>query len=446
MLRSTALAALFIAGAVLPASPAEEGFLPLLAGNTTEGWIQRGGKAAYAVEKRVLVGRTALNTPNSFLCPPKEYADFILEFEVWVDPTINSGVQIRSESSPDYRNGIVHGYQIEIDPSDRAWSGGVYDEQRRGWLANPKDDEKARKAFKVGQWNRYRVHAEGDRIRTWVNGVPVADLVDGMTRSGFIGFQVHAAKEAGLAVKWRNIRIRELPRAATGLALNTLSEQERAEGWQLLWDGRTTWGWRGLAQKELPKDRWEAKDGELLTVPAPVSEAATKAAPVNADIITDRKFSDFELALEFRLSPGANSGIKYFVRDALADGGASSVGFEYQLIDDSANADAKRGENGARSLASLYDVMPAAANKPVRPMGEWNQARIVARGRHVEHWLNGVKVLELERGSEDFRARVAKSKHRVWPGYGDEANGPILLQYHGGGVAFRNVKIRETHP
>ena len=142
------------------------------------------------------------------------------------------------------------------------------------------------------------------------------------------------------------------------------------------------------------------------------------------------------------MSPGANSGIKYFLRPgARAIDGVSSVGYEYQLIDD-ANPDASAGENAARSLASLYDVLPAAADKAKRPIGAWNEARILVRGRHVEHWLNGAKVLEFERGSQDFRERVARSKHRVFSDYGDETEGPILLQHHGGGVAFRNVVIR----
>ena len=421
------------------AAQADDGWVTLFDGKTTAGWVQRGGKAAYAVEDGALVGRTVLGEKNSFLCPPKEYADFVLEFEVWVDPKLNSGVQVRSASSPGYRNGVVHGYQIEIDPSERAWSGGIYDEQGRGWLVNPKDDPAAQKAFKVGEWNRYRVEAAGDRLRTWVNDVPVSDLTDGWARSGFIGFQVHQAKEAGLVVKWRAIRLKELAPVKTGLTPNTLTDAERGAGWQLLWDGRTTWGWRDLKAKEFPKEHWAIEGGVLSAV-----KPALGAPPGNGDIVTDRPYGDFELVAEFRLSPGANSGIKYFVRtDVMADGGQSSVGLEYQVIDDVGNPDVAQGKGGVRTTAALYDVYGAAPDKPVKPMGEWNQARIVARGRHVEHWLNGAKVLEFERGSEDFKKHVAEGKHRVWPGYGEWAEGLVLLQHHGGGVSYRNVKIRE---
>jgi hypothetical protein len=358
---------------------------------------------------------------------------------VWVDPTVNSGVQIRSESRPDYRDGVVHGYQVEIDPSPRAWSGGIYDEQRRGWLQNPKDDPAAQKAFKVGEWNRYRVEADGDRIRTWVNGVPVSDLTDGVTRSGFIGFQVHQAKEAGLTVKWRSVRIQELPRAQTGLSPNTLTEQERTDGWKLLWDGRTSWGWRSAKGQEFPKDGWEIKDGVLSVV-----ETGGAESRAGGDIVTTASYPAFELKAEFRLTPGANSGIKYYVDTDLNKGEGSAIGLEFQLLDDARHPDAKLGRDGNRTLASLYDLIPAAAGKREKPIGEWNEARIVSDGRHVEHWLNGAKVLEYERGSEAFRRLVAQSKYKVWPAFGEKPSGAILLQDHGNRVSFRNVKIRET--
>jgi hypothetical protein len=427
-----------LVGVIVPATVrADEGWVTLFDGKSTDGWIQRGGKALYAAEDGALVGRTVLGEKNSFLCPPKEYADFVLEFEVWVDPKLNSGVQVRSASRPDYRDGVVHGYQIEIDPSERGWSGGIYDEQRRGWLTNPKDDPKARRAFKVGEWNRYRVEASGDRLRTWVNDVPVSDLTDGMARSGFIGFQVHQAKEAGLAVKWRALRIKELAPVKTGLAPNTLTDGERAEGWQLLWDGHTSWGWRSAKDEEFPKGGWEIRNGELSVV-----ETGGAESRGGGDIVTDREFEAFDLKVEFRLTAGANSGIKYYVDTGLNKGEGSAIGLEFQLLDDATHPDAKAGRDGNRTIASLYDLIAAAADKRVKPIGEWNEARVVSKGRHVEHWLNGAKVLEYERGSEAFRKLVAASKYEVWPAFGEKASGPILLQDHGNRVSFRNVKIR----
>ncbi len=192
---------------------AEEGFVPLFDGKTLQGWVQRGGKAKYAVVDGMIVGTSVPNTPNSFLCTEKTYGDFILELEFKVDPGLNSGIQIRSESRPEYRKGVVHGYQVEIDPSPRAWTGGIYDESRRGWLFDLKHNEAARKAFKPNQWNHLRIECRGDSIKTWVNGVPAADLKDSMTRRGFIALQVHGVgdRKDPLQVRWRNLRIKELP-------------------------------------------------------------------------------------------------------------------------------------------------------------------------------------------------------------------------------------------
>ncbi len=199
---------------LLPISPltqaADEQWENLFDGKTLDGWIQKNGQAKYTVEDGVIVGTTVLNTPNSFLCTKKNYTDFVLELEFIVQPGMNSGIQIRSHSYKAYNNYRVHGYQVEIDTSDRAWSAGIYDEARRGWLFDLKDKPQAQKAFKQNQWNKYRIMAVGDRIRTWVNGVPAADLTDDMTSTGFIALQVHNSNTAGQQIKWRNIRIQDL--------------------------------------------------------------------------------------------------------------------------------------------------------------------------------------------------------------------------------------------
>jgi hypothetical protein len=190
----------------------EDGFVPLFDGKTLNGWIQRNGDAKYAVEDGVIVGTSGTGSQNSFLCTEKTYANFILELEFKVDPGLNSGVQIRSESKRDYKNERVHGYQVEIDPSERAWTGGIYDEARRGWLNDLKNNEAARKAFKQKEWNKFRIVANGPSIKTWLNDVPAADLTDSMTPEGFIALQVHSTKsKEPLQVRWRNIRLKKLP-------------------------------------------------------------------------------------------------------------------------------------------------------------------------------------------------------------------------------------------
>jgi len=196
----------------LSAAADDDGFAPLFDGKTLDGWKQFGGKADYKAEDGQIVGASVPNTSNSFLCTEKHYADFILEYEFKVDPSLNSGVQVRSNSMADYKNGRVHGYQVEIDPSPRAWTAGIYDEGRRGWLNNLAKNEPARKAFKQNEWNKVRVEAIGDSIKTWLNDVPAADLKDSMTASGFIGLQVHGVgrRTEPLEVRWRNLRIKEI--------------------------------------------------------------------------------------------------------------------------------------------------------------------------------------------------------------------------------------------
>jgi len=204
-----------------------------------------------------------------------------------------------------------------------------------------------------------------------------------------------------------------------------LSPAEIKQGWKLLFDGETANGWKAAQSATFPERGWEIKDGVLTVL----------AGNKGGDIVTVDQFSSFELSLEFKLAPGANSGIKYFVLPG------TSLGLEYQILDDESHPDAKQGVGGNRTLASLYDLIPAEHKQP-NPIGEWNQARIVVKSHHIEHWLNGEKVVEYDRGTQCFRALIQKSKYKDIEGFGLQASGHILLQDHGDTVSFRNIKVK----
>jgi len=442
--------AMALALLTVPAA-AQDGWRPLFDGRSLDGWVQCNGSAPYTVEDGTITGRTVVKSPNSFLCSKESFGDFILEYEVKLESPANSGVQIRSTWDPAIKNGRVHGLQVEIDPTERAWTGGLYDESRRGWLHPLTGQDAARKAFRMGEWNTFRVEAIGPSVRTWVNGVPAADVLDDLTPRGIIALQVHAVGDdpakAGQTVRFRNLRVMTsgLERARTpdtgetpqfNHVPNTLTERETREGWRLLWDGRTTTGWRGAKLATFPAGGWEIRDGALS-----VLESGGRESTAGGDIVTVDKYGDFELIVEFKLTEGANSGIKYFVDTELNTGEGSSIGCEFQLLDDAVHPDAKLGVKGNRTLAGLYDLIPPQ-NIRFNGIGEWNRARIVAKGRHVEHWLNGFKTVEYERGTQMWRALVNYSKYVVWPSFGEAATGHILLQDHGNRVSFRTVKIR----
>lgn len=207
----SAAALISFLAAMCSGNAAETGWVPLFNGKDLTGWEQKNGKAKYEAKDDCIVGTSAPNSANSFLCTTKDYGDFELEFEVKVDAALNSGVQIRSESTPSYQNGRVHGYQVEIAVG--GFSGGIYDEARRGKFLNAEPPTAEFKGLlKDNEWAKYRVVCKGDHIQTWVNGTKVTDLHDDMTKSGFIGLQVHAvgAKTEPLRATWRNIRLREL--------------------------------------------------------------------------------------------------------------------------------------------------------------------------------------------------------------------------------------------
>ena len=425
---------------------------PLFNGKNLSGWKQLGGKAKYLVKEGTIVGQPVLGQPNSFLTTKKAYGDFILEFEFRVSDGLNSGVQFRSASTKDYQEGRVHGYQFEIDPSDRAWTGGIYDEADRLWLYPLTKNPQAQDAFRHDEWNKARIECCGNMIRTYVNGQPCARLWDNYRPSGFIALQVHqvgAKADEQKTVSWRQLRIctqdvaqyllkpdRDLT-PEVNLVDNTLSPAEEAQGWRLLFDGQTSNGWRGAKLDAFPEKGWTVSDGQLKVHASDGAESAN-----GGDIVTTRTWRNFILKVDFKITEGANSGIKYFVDPTLNKGAGSAIGCEFQILDDQRHPDAKLGVKGNRKLGALYDLIPVSEDKPF-VFDKFNTAMVIVRGNHVEHWLNGEKLLEYERNTQQWDALVAYSKYRDWPNFGNQAEGYILLQDHGDAVSFKNIKILE---
>jgi len=437
-------------------------WVELFNGKNLKGWEKLDGSADYRVENGQVIGTSKTGTPNTFMATKELYGDFILEYEMKMDRGLNSGVQFRSVATRPDGTERVNGYQVECDDhEDRPWAGGIYEEASRGWLYpmayNPCVTENNRR----GEWNQIRVEAVGNTIRTYINGVNFANLVDDGRQEGFIALQVHGIGDKreleGKEIRWRKIRIlTEEParhmKSEVELApevsylTNALTAAQKKAGWKLLWDGKSDEGWRGARLDHFPEKGWKMEDGVLSVESSGGGESAH-----GGDIVSKKKYKSFILEVDFKITEGANSGIKYFVDPDLNTGAGSAIGCEFQILDDKRHPDAKKGVSGNRTLASLYDLMEADAflygmdnrKKRVNGVGQWNRARIEVRGTKVAHYLNGVKVIEYERGTQMWKALVAYSKYKDWPAFGEAESGHILLQDHGDEVSFKNIKLLE---
>ena len=405
MFHRPALTALLVLILALPMLAADDdGFVPLFNGKSFDGWTQRGGQAKYTIETidgiATIVGASVPNTPNSFLCTDKLYGDFILEYEFKVDPTLNSGVQIRSNSIASYKNGVVHGYQVEIDPDtvkNRMWTAGIYDESRRGWLNDLTQNEPARKAFKPNAWNKIRVQAIGDSIKTWLNDVPAADLVDSMTQTGFIAVQVHGVgkKVEPVQVMWRNLRIKDLGK----------------HEWKPIWDGKTTDGWETMTGGEW-KIVADEKEGNHILGISPKSERS------HGMFITKETYKDFTVRLKAKILKG-NSG--FYFRAQRLKGGVNVAGFQAEL-------DAVKDNGGLyETNGRAWVVQPKAEDvKKWWKLNEWNEMTVSAHGTRVVVHVNGFKTAELLNDEKGRR------------------EGHLALQLHGGQdmhVLFKDIEI-----
>ena len=409
--------ALVLRGYACPPAPADDdtGWETLIKGNTLDGWVQRGGKARYSVENGEIVGRSVPNTPNSFLCTERIFGDFMLELEFKVDPRLNSGIQIRSNSVSGYRAGVVHGYQVEIDPSERAWSAGIYDESRRGWLANLENNEAARKAFRQNEWNKYRIVAIGESIKTWINGVAAVELVDSMTRTGFIALQVHGTMETEpLEIRWRSIRIKDLGIPANKCPANAivlLDESGDLSAWE-------------HADEPGSKVKWKFADGAL------------EVAPGSGSIVTKRAFGDCRLHVEFNVDDNGKQG--------QANGNSGVYvqrRYEVQILNSA-------GQKPADNICGAIYKVKAADFNMAKPAEQWQTYDITFRAPRWD--ADGNK-------TENARITVYHNGTRIHEnveipnqtGHGQPegpGDAPLLLQDHGNRVRFRNIWIVPTDP
>jgi hypothetical protein len=230
---------------------------------------------------------------------------------------------------------------------------------------------------------------------------------------------------------------------------NQLTDAERAAGWRLLFDGRSLTGWRGLGRDTVPTAHWVVVDGTIKKIASGNVPRIADGRPLNGgDLMTVDAFGDFEFSWEWKVTPGANSGVKYNVSEAISTGqgarGASApnhsaLGFEYQILDDDRHED---GKLPSHRTAALYDMIAPAPADRVRPVGEWNRSTVIFRGNHGEHWLNGVKIVEFDLGTARMDSLLAKSKYRSIAGFADRRKGHIVLQDHGDEVYFRSIKVR----
>jgi hypothetical protein len=376
----------------------ETGFVPLFDGKTLDGWKKVGGGATYRIEGDTIVGESGPG-PNTFLRTEKAYGDFIFKVEVKLDDPSNSGLQFRSHERIEKNGNVrVFGYQAEVDPSDRAWSGGIYDEARRGWLFDLKGRPEMQKAFKLDGWNAYVIEARGPHLKVTLNGVPCGDILDTMDLEGFLALQVHAVPAGKTGrIRWRNILLKDLGRSE----------------WKPLWDGKTLNGWKAIGD-----GHWAIEDGAI---------HGTKSAGEarSGHLVSQDSYGDFAVRLKYRDEKG-NSGIYFRAQEDGSDGGVKGIQADIGPGDETGGL-YEVGGRGWLAKAEPQKDPKAPASKVVKAVkpGDWNELAVIALGDRIVVRVNGIKTAEVR----DERAR---------------GRGHFALQLHGGNdmdVRFKDIEV-----
>lgn len=383
-----------------------DGFVSLYNGKDLSGWTPRGGHCTFEANGEAITGTCVKGSPSTYLSTDREdYTDFIFTAEIKWEVDGNSGIMFRAQRKPGKKEETVFGPQCEMEgfESGRGWSGGIYGQSAEGWryplwLDAHKD---VRNALKEDSWNRITIQAIGGNVKTWLNGIPAANWESDEYLKGYFGLQVHAGKQG--TIHFRKIKVKELTNDFEDLfASGDFSNWTNNKGGPV-------------------NDGWKIK-GDVIER---TELSAGQSRP--GDITTKKEYKDFELKFDWKISTGGNSGVKYRTH--------GSLGLEYQVLDDGVHKDKNLS-------AGIYALVPASEDKPLNPAGQWNSGRIIAQGNHIEHWINGVKVAEIEIGSDDWVERFKKSKYKKHEGFGTWT-GSILLQDHNDPVCYRNVQIRE---
>lgn len=399
--------------------PREQDWQILFNGKDLSGWEMINGQHHVEVIDGVIVGTTVQGEPNGFLCTLADYGDFVLELEVKADLLLdNSGIQFRSNSDEEYRNGRLHGYQAQIEnrpPHYSKWNGAITEEAGRGWVYIIEDDPVRQNAYVQNQWNHYKIEAIGTTNRVWINGIPIAHFVDEKSTNGCICLQFHGGslsdERGAQSISMRNVRIKtedlqpspydDIPVVNT--IPNNLSPQEQAQGFKLLFDGQTAQHWRGVTQNELPETGWKIDDGVFIVIGSPLSEESGRATPI---AMTENQYGPFELKFDFKLHDDESLvGIGYYHDGKL-----------------------QTDQEAIYGKLALYNAKHRAKMNN-RIWREWNEAVIRATAdNRVAYWLNGYKILEYQRDADQ------------------PTKGHVLLNAYGkNAVSYRSMKIRELN-